>query len=188
MYLFERKIRRLIKFETRCRRCNSMKSSLFFIRRNIVTVRHALGRFSTSHLSTDLWTATWPRYGRYTSVHSRFNPLSSTGNSRVLLSLGCETRLRDGLSGTLVSRFYAFALPWANTNINNRSRNPNCPGSSLNDFVRRSRIATTFWSLTHGSCNVGFRISHVLFIVQHIVLYVFQCWFNDDKWTNIIYA
>jgi len=86
-------------------------------------------RFMVSYL-----TQIWSIYVR-SSPHTHFNPLPpSTDNFRVPLSLGCETRLRDGLSGTLISRFYALALSWTNSNINNRSRS---------SFERRFRTWVT---------------------------------------------
>lgn len=66
---------------------------LLLNRGSILAARRALGRFSTSHLATDLWAATWPRYARYTSVDPRaaISPVSvSLGFYSVL---GCEMRL-----------------------------------------------------------------------------------------------
>lgn len=91
--------------ETHCHGCGSAKGRCSSSVEALAAVRHALRRFSTSHLATDLWTATWPRYGRYTSVHPRAAISTATGSPTtpgVLLSLGCETRFRAVFSGTLV--------------------------------------------------------------------------------------
>lgn len=74
IYLFTRKRKRGFSgrvWNTVVTRLRLDGERLFFIGGSIPAVRHALGRFSTSHLATDLWAATWPRYGRYTSVHPR---------------------------------------------------------------------------------------------------------------------